>query len=195
VLLARASDVDEILRLYEAHHTRFDGIHLSTTWRQLGRASWRDQEFLARDSGAALWPLREQTASMARVCKAWSLANIVHALSRLRLVDAGWERLWDALECVISRSLRRSPGDWSMRNIATVAHALARAGRRPPAVFDTVVYVTSPRLRQCCPRDMASIAWAIARSGHPAPSLMVRIEASASKLIPTLRVGDKVQLC
>ena len=120
--------------------------------------------------------------------------NHIHAsaawnsLGRLAADDREWwRREPDALESLTARTLelvRESP-DMGPRELANVAHGVAKSGARSatlPSLLDAVAESLAPRLPECNPQELANAAWAFAKSDHAGDAVSALVRALASEI-------------
>ena len=124
--IMQASSAAEILQLHAENGDGFSNINLSTCWSRLGRARGRERtEMLHRDGGGRqLGALRHQTIATLDGWKARNLANLAHALGKLKVSGGAWNGLWEAV--AQASVLRRR-----VRTAGARQHGMGIRNRRP----------------------------------------------------------------
>ena len=177
--LSKASSIDELMRLHEAHGWAFNDVHLGTCWGRLGR--------LAQTAAGARWigyeseqlsALRDRTLFMLQRASlsSRSLASTAHGLALSRLSHRRpWGAVWQAVQ---DNAVELAPR-FNLIDSANVAWAFATAADPAPDLFDALSAAVVKQADQLRPRELASLAWAFATAKHRAPELFVTLSYNA----------------
>ncbi|KAJ1459067.1 hypothetical protein M885DRAFT_76586 [Pelagophyceae sp. CCMP2097] len=180
----------DLLKLYEAHATRFNEVHLSTALQRFsqlrGRAFLDAEPLEAPDSAEA--PVADEaapgvsaeeqtlldalcddcTASMVAQTSVWQsrgLANVALSLAKLWVAD---EALFDA---VAKRALQLEADAFTPECVATLAQGFARANAagRYDALYDVLSASAQRRISDFGKRELSALAlgFAIGRCSSP----------------------------
>ena len=109
------------------------------------------------------------------------MANLAHALGKLKACGDKWSSLWEA----VARTLLRRCAAFNTKDLANTAGGFAKAGHAAPALLDAIAAAAAPRVREFNPQELAKTTWAYASVGHAAPALLDVIAAEAA-----LRVSE-----
>merc|ERR1719383_27450 len=157
----------------------------SFTGQNLANASWAAVKLGCADFGPfasaisqRAWDLNGQELSMA----AWSLASFGEASSE---VNAAFSSLVQAA-LALQGGIRALSG----QQIATLAWAGAKLGRRELVFLKEIADVTSDRVEQFNAQDIANVTWAFGRLSMPAPALFSATSRVVQRILASKRYRE-----
>ena len=68
---------------------------------------------------------------------------------------------------------------YGAREIANVAHGVAKSGVNDTPLFDALAACATSKIKECNPQQLANLAWAFAKARHNAPDLLDAVAAHA----------------
>ena len=129
--LGKARALPELLSLHQRHGDHFNGFHIAAFWSKF-KALARGELGGLSDR---LAPVCEQSARMLPELNARAVANVAHALAKVRLVGRGpWQHVWAALP----EAVRRRLGGFNPQELSNTAWAFATAGHEATELFSTI---------------------------------------------------------
>ena len=156
-------------------------INLATCWSGLGRARGADRARLLGGDGERLWGLRGQTVQrLPTFSSVQGLANVAHAVGKLRPSGSAWVIMWNELErAALQRAMEFKP-----QELTNILWAFATAAVPAPQLFDALAALAAEGASTFNAQDLANAAWSLATASHEAPRLFDSICAEAA---PRLR--------
>ena len=130
--------------------------------------------------------MREQTLATLGGWGARQLANLAHALEKLKARRNSWSSLWEA----VARASLRRMREFTPQALANTAWPFATAGHASPALLDVIAVEAEPRVRELNLQALANTGWAYAKAGHAAPDLLNAITAEAAPRVRNLNLQD-----
>ena len=154
--LGHARGLPELLFLQQRHGGDFNGVHVGAFWSKF-KALARGELGGLSDR---LAPVCEQSVRMLPELNARAVANVAHALAKVRLVGRGpWQHVWAALPEAVLRSL----GDFDPQGLSNTAWAFATAGHASAELFNAIsAEAVRRRLGGFNTQDLSNTAWAFA---------------------------------
>ena len=175
--LSHARGADELLHLYGQHGPSMNDINLATCWSGLGRARGADRARLLGGDGERLWGLRGQTVQrQPTFSSVQGLANVAHAVGKLRPSGSAWVIMWNELErAALQRAMEFKP-----QELTNILWAFATAAVPAPQLFDAFAALAAEGASTFNAQDLANAAWSFATAGVEAPRLFDSICAEAA---------------
>ena len=171
--LKKASSVDELLRLVDAHGDGFNSIHCSAAWSYLGKQGWAACK--KPNHWAGICRLLRLAAAQIPRAKARELATIVFGVAKARVTGVESRELVEAVAAAATPRMR----EFNPQDLANTVWAYATGRWLAPALFDALAAAAAPRLREFKCQDFANTVWAFSKAGHSAPALFDAVAAAA----------------
>jgi len=175
----------EMLDFVKSRGRTFNGVNWATVLSKLGKSSPKEIQQMKNDSR---FPMLVGLVAKNMVSKPLSefgdgarhVANVVHALAKLKHVPRTKPSLWRA----INDQSKWLVSEAKPQEVSSVAWSFARLNvKSSDGFFQEIERQSSSLVAEGVPRTIANTAWAAAKLNHNSPKLFREIDAHAAAIV------------
>lgn len=159
--IKKASNVSDLMLVFEEHAASFNHIHASAFWNALGKQSRKERTWLDKRAASAA-KLRNSMDGMLSTCGARELANVAHGMAKAGVTNEDeWVAVWADLANRVARHMR----EFNSQDCANIAWAFTKANAATPELFEALSHEAIIKLKTFNAQDLANTVWAFAMAG------------------------------